>query len=62
MQKIAEDMQIFADNAKDIDNVFTLWYNRTIKSKRLQKRAAPAREAAEPRDADTGSKKKIKKF
>ena len=59
MQKVAEDMQIFADNAKDIDNVFTLWYKGTIKSKRLQKRTTPAREAVDLQDADTGSKMKI---
>ena len=59
MQKVAEDMQIFADGAKGIDNVFTLWYKGTIKSKRLQKRTTPAREAVDLQDADTGSKMKI---
>ena len=48
--------------ADSIDKDFSACYNGIVKSKRLQKRTTPAREAVEPRDADTGSKKKIKKF
>ena len=52
-------MQNIAGKAGCVDKGFSAWYNGTIKSKRLQKRTAPAREAVDLQDADTGSKMKI---
>lgn len=46
-------MQEIADLPDLIDKVFSACYNGIVKSKRLQKRATPAREALESRDADT---------
>ncbi|MBR1566868.1 MAG: hypothetical protein IJ649_08905 [Oscillospiraceae bacterium] len=45
----AEDMQEIADLAKFVDKAFLPWYKGIVKSKRLQKRTPPAREA---RDAE----------
>ena len=51
-------MQEFADMADSIDKDFSACYNGIVKSKRLQKRTRPAREALESRDADTGTDSK----
>ena len=42
-------MQEIADLAKFVDKAFLPWYKGIVKSKRLQKRTPPAREA---RDAE----------
>jgi len=46
-------MQEIADMPNSIDKLFPTCYNDIVKSKRLQKRTTPAREALESRDADT---------
>lgn len=48
-------MQDFAERAKSVDNVLMPCYNGIVKSKRLQKRTTPAREAGDA-EADTDSK------
>jgi hypothetical protein len=52
-------MQDFADTAKSVDKDFSPWYNGIVKSKRLQKRTTPAREAVETQDADAETNFKL---
>ena len=52
-------MQKLADVPKFVDKDFMPWYKGIVKSKRLQKRTTPAREAVETQDADTETNFKL---